>query len=264
MKCCHSYTISLVLGMCFMPLAVAQQPLRVVTENLPPYNYQDPQGRLTGPSADIVRLLLKSLGLKTRIEVLPWARAYKEALSQPNILIFSLLKTRTREKQFHWLTPISPIDVQVFTLATPNGEPFAHLNNIGNRTLGIVRDSSGTEFVKRHFNLPAKNIVLSRSYENLYKLNQLGRIDFFMAPGLLVQYLNHQLKTQLQRRPRSVYILPSGHQRQVYLAFSLPTPTKTVQRFKKVLRKMQQSGRIATILSDFRHQLNQTAKVGGP
>ena len=66
--------------------------LTVLTEDLPPLNYID-NGVLVGPSVEIVREIIKRLGTKEQIQVYPWARAYKMALEEKNIVLFGMTYT---------------------------------------------------------------------------------------------------------------------------------------------------------------------------
>lgn len=243
--------------------AVAANPLRIVTENMPPYNYQDDSGKVSGPSAEVVHELLKSMNLTVKMEVYPWARAYREATNAPNVLIFSIVRTPQREDDFHWLSGIGPIDIQLFGSADDditdcqagNSARFDDLNRAANRTIGLLRQSSQLNFIKSHQDIQATDLVVGKSYEDLYKMHQRGRIDFFLAPGFLVHYLNNKLNTPSQHLPTSYYTIPSKHQRKLYLAFSKNTPMQTVNKFKTALEKLHQSGKVAQIFDKFHAQL---------
>ena len=57
--------------------------LKIYTENSPPSNYLE-NGRLKGLSVDIVREILHRINMPDNIQVVPWARGYTLALTQPN------------------------------------------------------------------------------------------------------------------------------------------------------------------------------------
>ncbi|MFT5164104.1 MAG: polar amino acid transport system substrate-binding protein, partial [Alteromonadaceae bacterium] len=215
--------LALLAALTCSPLMLQAEPLRVVSENMPPYNYRTTEGQLSGPSTEVVRALLASLKISSKIEVMPWARAYKVALTEPNVLIFSIVRTRQREPHFQWLDGIGPVDIQIFASTNSPLLPFNDLNQLTDKTLGILRSSSQVAFVKSHKGLLAKNIIAGKSYEDLYKMQQLGRVDLIMAPGMLIKYLNHKFSTKAEQLPKSVYIVPSTQQRQLHLAFSNST-----------------------------------------
>ncbi len=76
--------------------------LTILTENLPPLNYVD-NGVLVGPSVDIVREIQRRVGSHEEIKVYPWARAYKMALEEENVVLFSMTYTKVRYDKFNWL-----------------------------------------------------------------------------------------------------------------------------------------------------------------
>lgn len=81
-------TLRLILSVC-----QAADNVLIVTEELPPYNFTD-QGTLTGLSTEVVQAVLHQLDLNARFQVMPWARAYELAQSAPNVLIYSITRTR--------------------------------------------------------------------------------------------------------------------------------------------------------------------------
>ncbi|MFT4927497.1 MAG: polar amino acid transport system substrate-binding protein [Phenylobacterium sp.] len=256
-QCCHLLLLALLGG---WSMNAASQSLRIVTEDLPPYNYRTPDGSLSGASTRIVQALLLKLDIEAQIEILPWARAYKLAMTEPNVLIFSLLRTKKRENSFHWLSAITPIKIKVFALPESQVKPFTDLNQLGHMTLGVVRNSSQVDFVRLHKNVTAKNLIFGRSFEQLYRMNVLGRVDLFMAPEMLVYYLNSKLDTQKHKRPLPVYALPSRLQRKLHLAMSKTTSIQTVRRFRLALNQMHKSGETGNILDQFQLQLKQVTK----
>jgi len=50
---------------------------RIITEEFPPYNYTDHDGKVVGISTEIVREMLKRLDHADNIEVMPWVDGYK-------------------------------------------------------------------------------------------------------------------------------------------------------------------------------------------
>lgn len=61
------------------------------------------EGKLTGFAVEIVNDIQSRLSVKQRIEVYPWARAYTIAQKEPNVFIFTLVKTPERVEKFQWV-----------------------------------------------------------------------------------------------------------------------------------------------------------------
>ena len=88
------------------PLAApADPPLRLLSEEFPPFNFTD-GGRPSGLAVEIVQTVLKRLGQTLEIEFQPWARAYREAQGRQPIALFSAARIPEREKLFQWVGPI--------------------------------------------------------------------------------------------------------------------------------------------------------------
>ena len=81
--------------------------ITVISEDFPPLNYLD-DGRLKGPSADIVRRIVHSVGAKdSQIDVYPWARGYLSVQKKPNTALFSTVRNPEREHLFKWVGPLA-------------------------------------------------------------------------------------------------------------------------------------------------------------
>ena len=87
--------------------------IKVVTEDTFPLQYLE-NGKVTGPATNLVEQVLLAAGVTYNIEVLPWARAYQLALTEPNILIYSLAKTTARLNAFKWVGKITALDYYLY------------------------------------------------------------------------------------------------------------------------------------------------------
>jgi polar amino acid transport system substrate-binding protein len=104
------FVLSLIL---FSNIANALE-LKIITENAPPNSYIE-NGSLKGVSVEIVRAVLKEIGMEGhRIIMYPWARGYLMLKTQNNIVLFPTSRTRYREKMFKWAGPISDNRVNLY------------------------------------------------------------------------------------------------------------------------------------------------------
>lgn len=96
-----------IVSLCiFATQSLAAEKLTILTENLPPLNYVE-NGTLVGSSVDIVREIQKRIGSQEPIQVYPWARAYKMALEEPNVILFGMTYTDDRSTLFKWVGPLA-------------------------------------------------------------------------------------------------------------------------------------------------------------
>src|SRR5471032_1633043 len=90
--------------------------MTAVTEEFRPLNYTE-NGVVRGYTTDIARELLARAHIGYRLASYPWARAYQMAQRQPDVLIFSIVRTPEREKLFRWIAPVAKRRVYIYKLA---------------------------------------------------------------------------------------------------------------------------------------------------
>ena len=96
-KVCYCLLLVLCLA-CFS--SVAKDSLRVVTEEWPPYNYSNENGKVVGAATAKVRWVLEQADIDYTLNSYPWARAIDLASTKKNVAIFSVYRTEIREQQF--------------------------------------------------------------------------------------------------------------------------------------------------------------------
>ena len=84
----------------------AEQALTVLTEDWPPYNYQE-NGEVKGFAVEIVQAIMKELHVNYPMQVVPDARKEKMLAEDPLVMSFSLFRTPERENLYKWIGPIS-------------------------------------------------------------------------------------------------------------------------------------------------------------
>jgi polar amino acid transport system substrate-binding protein len=82
------------------------KPLRIITEEFPPYNFMDSSGAVSGISTDIVRELIKRTGAEGNIELMEWSKGYSLAEKGPATVIYSVARIPEREGKFKWVGPV--------------------------------------------------------------------------------------------------------------------------------------------------------------
>ncbi|MCT8125257.1 ABC transporter substrate-binding protein [Alishewanella sp. BS5-314] len=86
---------------------LAQLPvLQLLTEHSPPGEYLDAQGELSGVTYQLLRDLADELQEPVQFQLLPWARAFSLATSQPSTGLFETTRTVQREALFQWVGPL--------------------------------------------------------------------------------------------------------------------------------------------------------------
>ena len=213
--------------------------LTILTENLPPLNYVD-NGVLVGPSVEIVKEIQRRVGSEERIQVYPWARAYKMALEDENVILFGMTYTKVRHDKFKW---VGPLATKRDILVAKKGAGIK-IKNLADakkvRRIGTLRDDTRGRLLQRHGFTNLEPV--SDEQLNAKKL-ALGRIDLwaYKIPGLrTVCDLAEVDYTVFEE----VY-----HLREIDLmiAFSMKTSDSIVQKWKTAFDEMAADGTIKQI-----------------
>lgn len=213
--------------------------LTILTENLPPLNYVK-DGQLVGPSVEIVREIQRRIGSRDKIQVYPWARAYKMALEDKNVVLFSTTHTEARQNLFKWVGPLATKrDILV-----ARKDSKIRINSLDDARevdrIGTLRDDTREALLKRQGFTNLEPV--SDEQMNAKKL-ALGRIDLwaYKIPGLrtvceLAGVDHTEFEEVLHLRKIDVSI-----------AFSLKTADTIVKNWQSAFDEMMADGTILNI-----------------
>ena len=212
--------------------------LQVLTENLPPLNYQE-NGVAQGYTTELVQAVLKQADVKADIQFMPWVRAYQQAQSQPNTLIFSVTRTPERETQFEWIGPVSPRLIYLYKLRSRNDIVVKTLADCVRYRIGAVREMASTKAFAKEAGLTEAQMELAPSVESNFRKFLLGRADLVISQDWSAAFM----MKSLQRKPdelEPVLLLEQSHQ--YFLALNKQSDPALVQKLKQAFEKVQQSG----------------------
>ena len=213
--------------------------LTILTENMPPLNYLD-NGTLVGPSVEIVKEIQKRVGSQEQIQVYPWARAYKMALEEENVILFGMTYTDVRKDKFKWVGPLAT-KRDILVAKKGSGIKIKDLEDAKKvESIGTLLDDTRERLLERNgfSNLEP----VSDEQLNAKKL-ALGRIDLwaYKIPGLrTICDLAGVDYTEFEE----VY-----HLRKIDLmiAFSKKTSDSIVQKWRDAFNEMLADGTIMQI-----------------
>lgn len=213
--------------------------LTVLTEDLPPLNYID-NGVLVGPSVEIVREIIKRLGAKEKIQVYPWARAYKMALEEKNVVLFGMTYSEVRKDKFKWVGPLA-IKRDILVGKKNSGLKINSLEDakkVGR--IGTLLDDTRGRMLER---LGFTNLEpVTDEKLNAQKL-AIDRIDLwaYKIPGLRTVC---DLAGVDYREFEEVYHL---REIELMIAFSKKTPDEIVKKWNEAFNEMSLDGTVLQI-----------------
>ena len=218
---------------------VLSAELTILTENLPPLNYVE-NGVLVGPSVEIVKEIQRRVGSQEPIQVYPWARAYKMALEEKNVILFGMTHTKVRQDKFKWVGPLAK-KRDILVAKKGLGIKISSLEDAKKvKRIGTLRDDTRERLLKSHGFTNLEPV--SDEQLNAKKL-ALGRIDLwtYKIPGLrTVCDLAGVDYTEFEE----VY-----HLREINLmiAFSKKTSDSIVEKWRNAFNQMSADGTILQI-----------------
>lgn len=238
------------LCLCMITPAFAQTELQGVTEQYPPYSYEE-NGEVVGIVTEIVQAMSEKAGLTITIKLYPWARAYDTALNTPDALIFSIFRTPEREDLFYWIGPVVPrIELGLYKLKERSELRLSSLEDAKQYKISVVRDSIVHEYLLKHGFAPDKNIDVQANPDTCMKLLFAKRVDFLFGE----EFENAVEIKALGFAPDSLEeaLRLSELNAEFYVAVSKQTPEETVQRLRQAFEEIQADGTITAILEKYR------------
>jgi len=165
-------------------LPVSAAPLVINTEDYPPFNYADSQGKILGTATKILRTALRSADIDAEFRLLPWARAYTAARLREQHCVYSTTRTAERETLFRWAGPLVVNEWAAFSLAERNIQARS-MDQLAALRVGSFREDAVGNYVE------AQGIKVLRARnerENLARLDA-GLVDVVVTGKATGEYL---------------------------------------------------------------------------
>lgn len=152
-----------------------------LSEVTPPYYWIDENGKAQGVNVDLANALEPLLPFSSSLEHMPWARAVRETLENPDRVLLSLLKTPDRENEFEWLSSVNHIQASLVRLKRRETAHVTSLEDAKHFRVGSIRGYGSASFLQQEGFEENKNLALVVEPAQLWKLLYKGRIDFALA-----------------------------------------------------------------------------------
>jgi polar amino acid transport system substrate-binding protein len=151
-------------------------PFRVVTGDLHPFAV-DKQPSAPGLTVELTEAICAKVGVSTKIEFYPWARAYALALADPRVVVIPLTRTLPRESHFQWLVKLYQ---QRFVFITKiDKPPITSVEEAQKaKSIGVLRSSPTVDFALGE-HIPKASIFKTDSVEAALKALDGGIIDTY-------------------------------------------------------------------------------------
>jgi polar amino acid transport system substrate-binding protein len=215
-------------------IALAKMPqLEIATEDLPPFSMMK-EGKLTGLSSEIIRVALQRADISYRISIFPWIRAYRMATTQPDLCLYSTVRTAEREPIFKWVGPLVRDKWVVFVPADSPIE-IASIEDLKRYRTASLPDDAITQFLQEN-GIPFDRSVTTESIRML----EGGRIDYWATTLLKGRYQANLDGIKL----RMALVIKDED---MYLACNKAVPDRVVAALNDAIARMDRDGTIARL-----------------
>jgi polar amino acid transport system substrate-binding protein len=231
-----------------LPLpAAAQQVLRLVTGELPPYAFHVPpptvaeQREPQGLVWEVVREVARRIGHPTGVEFLPWPRAQELALGLPNLGILALTRSPEREEHYRWVFEVVTDDL---VLVGGAGVDVSALDRVRDRPTGVLLRSGAEQLLReRGF---TRIQPAAEEWVNAQRLRERV-IDAWLAPRLMVLHAYREVGGDVATLAIGAVVRRSG----IWFAASRSLPEAEIARWRRGFEAMRADGTYDRILARY-------------
>jgi polar amino acid transport system substrate-binding protein len=244
----------------WLPAQTPPEIIQMMTEEYPPVTFMK-NGRISGFVTDMVREISVRQGIPDNIRLISWDEAYKVALSNPNVVLFSAERTKKREKLFQWVGPVGK-----------NSSIFYARKGSGNR-IKSLEDAKKVPAIATTANWFTEQDLKGRGFtnlvsdplpaENVRKLIQ-GEVQLSVFTDITVaDIVKNAGYTMDDLEP--VFTVSNTY---FYIAMSLGTPPEMVNKWQSSLNSLKADGTFEKIYwnyipnADLNDLLNTKEPVG--
>ena len=221
---------------------VKAQDVLVVTEYLAPFQIKNEDGSLGGFATEIVERLFDITNDIPHYNVLPWVRAYRVALTKPNILVFSLAKTQERNDKFQWVGKVKAERFFIWGLRSQFSKRFDSVEQAKHYRVGTSKSYSSAIYLA---NNGFTNIYYTSQDRQTIGMLYKKRIEILVSSELVLQKLAEKHGHDFSQLIKLANVTELNND--LSIAFSQGSDTGLIKRFRLAYQYLEQSGELAAL-----------------
>ncbi|MCJ7974802.1 transporter substrate-binding domain-containing protein [Aeromonas veronii] len=231
-------------------VATSEQPtLTLLTELWPPYVMRGDNGELAGADLDLACTVLRQMGYRTEIRVLPWKRVLQQARLRQGDAVVDVFFEPSRQ---HWLHyPEEPLSYSGEVLFYPTVRPvdFKQLSDLKGLRIGIQEDYAySPDFLTDPGVIRMPMTGEGNAIKQLH-LMMAGRLDGVVLNERVGRYLLHTQGLQDQVNHGSRLLTDDNRN---FLAFThKPGHDQLAIRFSSALKAFKQTPAYKQLLARY-------------
>ena len=221
----------------FSSLSFAQQKLTFVTERWVPFNYLEKK-QIVGISTELVKASLEHAGFNYDMQLLPWQRAYRLTLKNPNHFLFTTNRTRARENLFKWVGPLYNQDVSFYRLKNKKHIKVNKLGELRNYTIGVSRGGSIEGYLKEIGYIENQDYFTYFNEKQGEKMLLSGHIDLIPGSQFNLAHKRMLAEDSSLQLVKAFTLTDTGY----YIAANINTDDEIINRLQDSLEHLIKNG----------------------
>ena len=242
------------------PVQANTQYIDIWAEEFEPLSYKSEQGEIVGMNTELVKALVAEAGIEVRHwEIVPWARAFKEAKETPNSLVYTIARTPEREDLFHWVGPIGHRKIALYKLKSNKHLAVNQWSDLKNIRIGSLLGSASSASLKQQ-NLKLYEVS---HLKQIVRMLLQGRIDLANMMNFSLAYLAREEGLNYSDFEQVWVVDDTTH---FYLALNKETSLEIVAALQSAFVKYEKEGKLAKLHEKYlspknTNPLEQTARA---
>ena len=217
--------------------ASSSTPIKVLTEDLVPFQYYDDNKIITGYCVEVVQALLKEANLTQDIKITTWARAYNSALKEENVIVFSMVRTLDREPLFRWIGKMLTSRYYFFSANNKTPLVINTIKQAQSKRVGALKYSFEYNELKR---LGFTKIVTHVDYFTLLRMLKAKRIDLLFGSPVPIK---HIIKHSKYTNEDFVAVHEvDALQKELFITLSMASSHQLENRLKEAFERITKQG----------------------
>ena len=217
------------------------------TEDYPPYNYKNKQGKLVGIYPEILTLIYNELNLTLNLDdvmTVPWARLFHTLEASPSYAAFNMMKTPERDKKFKLVS--LPIKTKVSIMVLAENKDILTKKNIANLSYSVVRKDIGESLLDKQLHI--KNKVITTSANSMLGMLLYGRVEAIAYSELVANFQLNKFGLE-NKKLVSIYTLNDNFK--TAFIFHKNTPICVTNLFSQTISLLNKRGDIARVVNKY-------------
>lgn len=204
-----------------------------------PYHVK-PDGTLYSATIDLVREMIKRVGMTDNLKAVPWARGYKNTQDGPNYALVLGARTAERENMFKWIGPFDRYAVMLYA-KKDSGLKFKSLDDAKRvKAIACIRDDVTVQELKEK---GFTNIDELSAYEQAVKKLMAGRDELMSDSPLSIKLHMETYGFKEEDVVEAATVIDT----ELYMLVSKQVPDETCKALQTALENIKKEGLFETI-----------------